>query len=77
MEKFLRAGGDAPTTTALNLSEYWRTQYVPRRKVRWSEPTERGYEMYMNAYLLPEFGAVRLTDIDAQSIRNVLRQAAP
>jgi integrase len=67
LEKFLRSGG-AVATTALNFSDYWLTQYKPRRKVRWSEPTERGYEMYMNAYLLPEFGAVRLQDIDAQSI---------
>ncbi len=68
LEKFLRAGGDTPQTTGLNFSEYWHSQYVPRRRLRWSEPTERGYEMYMNAYLFPEFGSARMTDIDAQSI---------
>jgi len=69
IETRVRQLGSRPMSAAhVTFTEYWKQEYVPRRRVRWSEPTERGYEMYMNAYLFPAFGNVWLTDIDAQHI---------
>lgn len=63
LQKFLRAGGDKPVSS-LNFSDYWTDTYVPRHRVAWSTPSAKGYAAYFNAYLQPEFGAVRMTDID-------------
>jgi integrase len=52
----------------ITFRNYWMLNFAPRRKVRWSEPTERGYEQYMHAYLFPAFGEVRLADIEPQHI---------
>lgn len=68
LEKFLRDAGDAPSDGALNFSDYWNTVYVPRHRVAWSAPTASGYAAYFRAYLQPEFGAVRMVDIDERQI---------
>jgi hypothetical protein len=69
IEARVRQLGSRPMSALrVTFKEYWTQQYVPRRRVRWSEPTERGYEMYMKAYLFPAFGNVSLTDIDAEHI---------
>jgi len=69
LQKFLRAGGDK-SVSALNFSDYWNDTYVPRHRVAWSAPSAKGYAAYFNAYLRPEFGAVRMADIDEQQISN-------
>ena len=69
LEAHVRGMGSRPTSaTQITFRNYWLLNFAPRRKVRWSEPTERGYEQYMDAYLFPAFGEVRLADIEPQQI---------
>ena len=73
IEAHVRALGSRPVAAAhVTFKEYWTLHFKPRRKVRWSEPTEAGYEQYMSTYLLPIFGDVRLTDIEPQHVATFL-----
>jgi integrase len=61
--------GSRPASAAhITFEDYWTLNFKPRRKVRWSEATEAGYEQYLNTYLSPAFGGVRITDIEPQQI---------
>jgi integrase len=69
IEAHVRGLGSRPTSAAhITFKDYWTLHFKPRRKVRWSEPTEEGYDQYMNAYLSADFGNVRVADIDPQQI---------
>ena len=57
IEAHVRGLGSRPVAAAhVTFKEYWTLHFKPRRKVRWSEPTEAGYDQYMSTYLLPTFG---------------------
>jgi hypothetical protein len=69
IEAHVRGLGSRPTSADhVTFRDYWTLSFKPRRRVRWSEPTEAGYDQYMNAYLLPTFGDVRIRDIEAQHV---------
>jgi integrase len=69
LEAHVRQLGSRPTSAAhMTFKEFWDLHYVPRHKVRWGAPTEKGYAGYIRAYLGPAFGNVRLTDIDPQMV---------
>jgi integrase len=61
-------GSRSASAGHITFRDYWTLSFKPRRRVRWSEPTEAGYDQYMNAYLLPTFGEVRIRDIEPQHI---------
>ena len=69
IEAHVRGLGSRPASADhVTFRDYWTLSFKPRRRVRWSEPTEAGYDQYMNAYLLPTFGDVRIRDIEAQHV---------
>lgn len=69
LDAFLRVGGGRPAPARnLTFLEYWNQLYVPRHKLRWSEPTAAGYDAYIRAYLSPAFANTRLTDIQPEHI---------
>jgi integrase len=73
IEAHVREIGSRPVSAAhITFREYWTLNFKPRRKLRWSEPTEAGYHQYMHTYLLPAFGNVRLADIEPQHIATFL-----
>ena len=69
IEAHVRGLGSRPVSAAhVTFQDYWTLNFKPRRKVRWSEPTEAGYDQYLSAYLSPTFGDVRMADIEPQQI---------
>jgi integrase len=69
LEAHVRGLGSRPASAAhITFRDYWTLNFKPRRKVRWSEPTEAGYDQYISAYLSPTFGDVRVADIEPQQI---------
>jgi len=69
IEAHVRGLGSRPASAVhITFKDYWTLNFKPRRKVRWSEPTEAGYDQYMSAYLSPTFGDVRIADIEPQQI---------
>jgi integrase len=75
IEAHVRGLGSRPASAAhITFRDYWILNFKPRRKIRWSEPTEAGYDRYMNSYLLPVFGNLRLADIEPQYIAAFLDQ---
>jgi integrase len=69
IEAHVRGLGNRPTAAVhITFQDYWTLNFKPRRKVRWSQATEAGYERYINTYLSPAFGGVRLAEIEPQRI---------
>jgi integrase len=57
-------GKPVPVRADLTFGEYWRNNYIPLRRSGWSEPTEAGYQSYMESLILPKLEALALKDID-------------